>query len=179
MVIARELASSSRLIRDCAKVTVILQQEPWIELDSISEWNQGDPTGAVQLLGVHQGTSYFYYMTVTNHGGATATDVRYTANLSGGVASFSGGTSEQQAFLSTDGGITWSFSFDASSVNPSSVTFPTTNLMPGQMMLYTTRTSADLVGSATATGTATYSNPGIQTPFLPAMVLENTQIQQP
>ena len=166
-------------IRDCAKVTVILQQEPWIELDSISEWNQGDPTGAVQLLGVHQGTSYFYYMTVTNHGGATATDVRYTANLSGGVASFSGGTSEQQAFLSTDGGITWSFSFDASSVNPSSVTFPTTNLMPGQMLLYTTRTSADLVGSATANGTATYSNPGIQTPFLPAMVLENTQIQQP
>ena len=142
------------------------------------KWNQSDPNGAAQLVGEHQGSNYDF-MTVSNHGGATATDLRYTANLSNGVASFSGDTSEHQAFVSTNGGLTWNFLFDASSVSPLSVSFPTTNLMPGQMMLHAIRTSADLVGSATATGTATYSNPGIQTPFLPAMVLENTQFQQP
>ena len=166
-------------IRACARIEVFLKGEPWIELTTIGEWNTSDPNVAVVLPAVHQGMKYYYFMTVLNHGGATANGLSYTATLADGKASFSSTATDHAMFRSTNGGLTWSFVLNASSATATNVTFPTSNLAPDDIVLYSLKTSADLVGSASVTGTTNYANPVTQAPFLPAVVTENTQIQTP
>jgi uncharacterized repeat protein (TIGR01451 family) len=164
-------------IRACAKIEVVLKGEPWIELTSIGENDLADPNGATNLIGVHQNQGYSYFMSVLNHGGATAANLSFTMTLSGGNASFSTTMTDHAAFVSTNGGLTWTFAFNASTATTTSVSFPMYDLPQSSLVLYSVRTTADLVGDAKATGTATYSNPVMQTPFLPAIVMEDTQIQ--
>ena len=166
-------------IRACTKLTVILPGEPWLELTTIGEWNTSDPNVAVTLPGVHQGQVYYHFMTVLNHGDATANGLAYTATLAGGKSSFSSSASDHAMYRSGNGGLSWTFEVNASSASANSISFNTTSLAPGEIVLYSLKTNAELVGGSSATGSVNYANPITQAPFLPALVTENTQVQTP
>jgi len=162
-------------IRACEKVFVIQPGEPWLEITTLGEFASPIPNSS-PITDVHQGNTYYYGMTVFNHGTTLATGVSFNITLAGGVASFSSAPSDHSIWESTDAGLTWGFVGNASGATPTQVVFPTRSLDVNHVLLYFMKTTANLVGNADATGTFNYTNPGIQAPFLPDFVVESTQI---
>lgn len=160
-------------IRACERVFVIQPGEPWLEVTTLGEFGSAVPDTS-PITAVHQGNTYYYGMTVFNHGDAAASGVSFKVTLSGAVASFSSAPSDH--YLYEWNGVSWNFVSGASSATATQVVFPNRSLDTGHVLLYFMKTKADLVGNADATGTFNYTNPGIQAPFLPDSVLESTQI---
>lgn len=161
-------------IRDCATVIVIKKGDPWIELSTLGEWATPAP-GGFAVGEVHQGQTYYYAMSIYNHGEAVAEGVSFYATLASGKASFNTNLSDHLVFEWVNPG--WVFRSNAITATSTKVEFGSVNLAPGHILLHFLRAHADYVGNADATGQVDYHSTGfVQDPFMPDEVMESTQI---
>lgn len=173
-------------IRDCEPVKVVPPPgNPWVELDSESEYNIGDPNKATELPGVSDGDVYYYYFTVTNTGMKTATDVSLEAKLdcSGDPALITPSKDAHTLWYSNTSGASWSKVSDASFAGPEgglcTVRFAGEDLAygdPDPVFLYSVEVTATDSGGVQATAEATYSNATLQAGLLPLKVTEDTSV---
>ncbi len=165
-------------LQACDYVKVQLADEPWIELDSLGEYDGSNPNTAKQLPGVNQNDTYYYFMTVTNVGNATAQNVSFQANITQNRANFTANASAHKVYTASSASGPWTFLGSASSASATNVQFsPAGNLSAGEYFLFVLEAKAMLVGNENVEAESTYTNPASQAPFLPAMSSENTQIQ--
>ncbi len=165
-------------LRSCDYVRVELANEPWIELDSLGEYDRSDPNTAKQLPGVNQNDTYYYFMTVANVGNATAQSVTFKANITQNRANFTTNASDHKVYVGNSAAGPWTLVGNASSASATNVAFtPAGNLASGKYFLFVLKARALLVGNENVEAESNYANPQNQGPFLPATSSENTQIQ--
>ena len=165
-------------IRDCVALRVIKPTQPWVHLDSDSEFVNDNPANnpADREFAVVNGETFFYHWTVTNTGSSQANGVTFKVNLTG-TAAFSSNIFDHKVYVSSNGGATWAALTVAATASGNSVTFGPIDLPAGYKLRFTSRTTATGVGDADAVGTVTYTNPEDQTPLLPMQTSEDTAIQ--
>lgn len=164
-------------LRSCYTIRVVAPTQPWIHLDSYSEFTNANANDKTALaFNVKNGDTFYYRWSVSNVGSKTATGVSFKTDLSG-TASFSSNILDHTVWISTDGGNTFAPLGVAATASASSVTFGALNVASGAQLVYIVKTSATGAGNASATSTVTYTNPEDQSPTLPLQTKEDTVVQ--
>jgi uncharacterized repeat protein (TIGR01451 family) len=172
-------------LRACASVKVLPPPgEPWIELDSLSEYSAANPS-ATMLPGVSDGQTYAYFFTVTNTGAETAKGVALETKLdcAGKPARVTPDTKAHSMYVYNHGSSSWMFVANASFAGPEggqcTVRFAPQDLPygePNPVFLYIVEVTATDAGEAHITAKTTYSNANLQLGHLPLEVTEDTSI---
>lgn len=172
-------------IRDCAKVTVVPPPgEPWLELDSLSEYDGANPNTANRVANVRDNDNYYYYLTVTNIGQGIARNVSLETKLdcAGDPAQLTPNTSSHSLWQYNTATSSWDFVAYASFAGLDgvcTVRFAARDLgfgNPEPVFLYVIEATATASGNASITARATYTNPVQQAGFLPLVTTEVTSI---
>jgi hypothetical protein len=172
-------------LRACAPVKVLPPAgQPWIELDSLSEYAAAKPD-AKALPGVSDGQTYAYFFSVTNTGKNVAKGVALETKLdcAGQPARLTPDKNAHSMYRFDHGTSSWIFVAKATFAGPEAgqctVRFAAQDLPygdPNPAYLYIVEATATDAGEVHITAKATYSNATLQLGHLPLEVTEDTSV---
>lgn len=172
-------------LRACAPVKILPPAgQPWVELDSLSEYAAAKPD-AKALPGVSDGQTYAYFFSVTNTGKNVAKGVTFETKLdcAGEPARLTPDKNAHSMYRFDYGSNSWIFVSNASYAGPEAgqctVRFAAQDLPygdPNPVYLYIVEATATDAGEVHITAKATYSNATLQLGHLPLEATEDTSI---